>query len=314
IERSEIWYKDGSVVLQAQGTQFRVHWGVLSQHSSFFREMEDLPQPPEQDSVEGCPVVELSDSAADVEHLLRTLYNPLFSNENVVPFPILASIVRLGRKYSFEGLLDAAVERLTFENPASLERYDALNRVAYSPSRYLHYLGIYYDTITLARENNLFSVLPSAYYRAIQKHRQASFFLLTTLFDGVTRGDGTFVTLLPMDQRRCVLGRERIMRAQFQAGNTLGWFQLQNAESPVTPCTTIAQCNRRRDATFRSFLLDPKLFALRTFNPMKDWRDKMCFHCRQQAQQSITAGRIKMWEELPGFFDLPPWTELKNEL
>lgn len=40
ITRSEIWYPDGSVVLQAQGTQFRVHWGVLA----FFRNA--LPQPP----------------------------------------------------------------------------------------------------------------------------------------------------------------------------------------------------------------------------------------------------------------------------
>jgi hypothetical protein len=74
--RSEIWYGDGSVVLQARGTQFRVYWGVLAQQSSFFRDMQNLPQPPDQPSVDGCPVIELHDDVADVEYLLRALFVP----------------------------------------------------------------------------------------------------------------------------------------------------------------------------------------------------------------------------------------------
>jgi hypothetical protein len=74
--RSDIWYKDGSVVLQADGIQFRVHWGVLSEHSSFFRDLENLPQPPDQPSVDGCPVVELLDTFFDVKYLLKALYTP----------------------------------------------------------------------------------------------------------------------------------------------------------------------------------------------------------------------------------------------
>jgi hypothetical protein len=67
ITRSDIWYEDGSIVLQAHTTQFRVHWGVLSMHSSFFQHMQDLPQPPEPDNVEGCPLVQVSDAVADRE-------------------------------------------------------------------------------------------------------------------------------------------------------------------------------------------------------------------------------------------------------
>ncbi|KAJ6593478.1 hypothetical protein B0H19DRAFT_1090533 [Mycena capillaripes] len=74
--RSEVWYEDGSVVLQAHDTQFRVHWGILAQQSAFFRHMQALPQPPDQPSVEGCLVIKLSDDVADVECLLRALYNP----------------------------------------------------------------------------------------------------------------------------------------------------------------------------------------------------------------------------------------------
>lgn len=84
ITRSEIWYDDGSVVLRAHSTQFRIHWTILSS-SSFFRDMRGLPQPPDQASVEGCPLIELSDSVQDVEHLLNALYQPL------VPCPYQSS-------------------------------------------------------------------------------------------------------------------------------------------------------------------------------------------------------------------------------
>jgi hypothetical protein len=78
ITRSAIWYRDGSVVLQAQDTQFRVHWSVLAKHSAFFKDLEGLPQPNPADlpTVDGCPVVEIQDAVEDVEHLLTALYDP----------------------------------------------------------------------------------------------------------------------------------------------------------------------------------------------------------------------------------------------
>jgi hypothetical protein len=75
--RSTIWYKDGSVIFQAEKTQFRVHWSVLSENSAFFAGLEGLPQPNDQPTVDGCPLVELSDDAVvDVEYLLKALYTP----------------------------------------------------------------------------------------------------------------------------------------------------------------------------------------------------------------------------------------------
>ncbi|KAJ6593451.1 hypothetical protein B0H19DRAFT_1090359 [Mycena capillaripes] len=288
ITRADVWYKDGSVILQAEQTQFRVHWGVLSQHSSFFREMEDLPQPAEQENVDGCPVIELSDdSVVDVEHLLKTLYNPLFSSEKAVPFPVLAGLIRLGRKYDFEALFKAALEWLTFENPNNLEEYHDLGgdqTNVHSFTRILAYPGLEFDIITLARECNLLSILPCAYFRATMSQ--------TALFDGIPRGDGTIATLLPIDQRRCVLGRERLVKAQFQTTNSFGWWLQPGSQE--TECTDIEACTTARNRLIgRSRVL--------------------CEACRRRCKQANIAGCIKMWEELPGFFDLPPWVDLQNE-
>lgn len=76
LTRSDIWHDDGSVVLQVESTLFRVHWSVISLHSPFFRDMRDLPQPADQPSIEGCPVVVLHDSSEDVQYFLHALYNP----------------------------------------------------------------------------------------------------------------------------------------------------------------------------------------------------------------------------------------------
>jgi len=239
ITRSDIWYKDGSVVLQAHHTQFRVHWGVLSQHSSFFREMEDLPQPPSQPSVDGCAVIDLPDDVADVEHLLRALYNLKIVFQPVLSLPIVAALIRLGRKYDFRDLLDSAVERITFENPKTLDEYDVLLNAGgkYAPKRLLLYPGILFDIIILAREQNILSALPVAYYRAASCG-------LDKLLNGIPREDGTPVFLPPVDLHRCIQGREKLINAQYKKDYTCGWLRDWDGTMCVGPpeqCTTTAK-------------------------------------------------------------------------
>ena len=74
-ERGDIWFEDGNVVLQAQSTQFRVHRGVLSANSAIFADLFTIPQPASEELVDGCPVVQLSDSAEDLCHILEAIYN-----------------------------------------------------------------------------------------------------------------------------------------------------------------------------------------------------------------------------------------------
>ncbi|KAJ7496895.1 hypothetical protein FB451DRAFT_1209150 [Mycena latifolia] len=325
ITHSNIWYQDGSVVLQAQTTQFRVHWSVLAQHSSFFRDMQGLPQPPDQPSVDGCAVVELSDAVADVEHLLKALYNscvepisltlelvyalcstPLFKEP--LPLPVVTALLRLGRKYDFRSLLDIAVECLTFENPTTIQEYDAQishNRCTPNRPRIAHYPGILFDIITLARENDIFTVLPCAYYRALLGHDWPS------LFDGVPRGDGTCSVLPPIDQRAFILGRERILHAQCANGNTFGWLR---SWSTRVGCLNPALCNGLRDQLCDRFLTVPRLWAIPDPSSMRAWRVCFCASCALYVEKALAAGRIRMWDALPGIFDLPPWNELKNDL
>lgn len=75
ILRSEkIWYREGTIVLQAENTQFRCYQGFLEKRSPAFKYLFSVPQPDRTAGrVDGCPVFRLLDRAQDVEWLLIAL-------------------------------------------------------------------------------------------------------------------------------------------------------------------------------------------------------------------------------------------------
>lgn len=73
--RSDLWWEDGNIIIEAETTRFRVYKGLLATQSEMFRDMFSIPQPPsdQEDLVEGCPVVRVSDSAEDWTYILEAL-------------------------------------------------------------------------------------------------------------------------------------------------------------------------------------------------------------------------------------------------
>ncbi|KZP11128.1 hypothetical protein FIBSPDRAFT_192023 [Athelia psychrophila] len=114
--RSDIWLEDGNVVIQAETTQFKVLRSILAAHSSVFKDMFSIPQPPAEagGTVEGCPVVHVSDSAVDVAIVLRALFfrGHVGTGLEAVPITILAAFLRLGQKYEIQLLRGEVLKRL----------------------------------------------------------------------------------------------------------------------------------------------------------------------------------------------------------
>ncbi|KAJ6519023.1 hypothetical protein C8R45DRAFT_885270 [Mycena sanguinolenta] len=302
ITRSELWISDGSVVLQVESTQFRVHFGVLARHSSVFRTMQGLPQPPDEPSVDGCPVLQLPDDLTDVEYLLNALYDPTFLSRKALPLSAVGALIRLGRKYEFKDLLNLAVARLTAEYPTTLEALDSLSPELQTITGYP---GVNFDVVVLASENSVLSVLPSAYY-----YCSIGLSSPGDLFEGIENADGTTSALPPMHLRRCVVGQQRLLMKQFQKGYTLGWIL---DAAIVAGCADPFKCRQAREMFARVCLDNAHLLAFLGTSSLSDWC-KLCAVCHYHATETMTAGRIKMWTELPRLFDLPPWDELFNDL
>ncbi len=67
-------------MLSTPDVLFRVFRSTLSRHSPIFRHMFSLPQSsnvPEEETMDGVPVVELHDDPEDLAHLLSALHDPL---------------------------------------------------------------------------------------------------------------------------------------------------------------------------------------------------------------------------------------------
>lgn len=71
----ELWYTDGSLIIQAEQSLFRVSGAVLAAQSTFFRDMSSVPQPDVVPLIEGCPLVYIHDSATDARHFLKAIFD-----------------------------------------------------------------------------------------------------------------------------------------------------------------------------------------------------------------------------------------------
>ncbi|KAF7362247.1 BTB domain-containing protein [Mycena venus] len=282
ITRSNIWHSDGTVVLQANTTHQTNLLSKAAPSSSFL------------------------DTVMDVQYLLTVLYDPTFLVQTALPLPAIGALIRMGRKYDFANIFKSAVRRLTLEYPATLEDYDstlALDAYTHVPTRIIPYRGMIFDIISLARENNILSVLPSAYYHSIVNG-------LDDVLDGILRDDGTLAFLAPVDQHRCIRGREKLLNVQLQPGYSIGWYR---SWKPGHDCTG-GQCTTLIDARLRDHLNRPLMRALAKFHLNSSLNNNWCATCKQNIHKLNVAARKKTWDELPVFFDLPPWNELTNDL
>ncbi|KAF7298006.1 hypothetical protein HMN09_01021600 [Mycena chlorophos] len=302
ITRSKIWYKDGSVVLQASSTQFRVHFGVLAEHSTVFKDMYELPQPDDSGlTVEGCPLVQLDDDPAELRRLLLVLYNPLKLSE-AISFSYVAALVRLGRKYAFTALLKAGVQRILEDYPSNLAHFDALKDKP--PPHILWYHGLEFDILALCQEMGIRTVLPYVYYRILTYPREEWVM-------GSKRPSGTIAMLSRENLRVCLLGDYLVTRTQLQPDYTLGWLL-----TPPTPsCRTSTKCMQDRCKTHRWLMrIEPDAICGLLPRTLDDWIKRQCEACKTELKPLLQSGREKAWTNLPSFFELPPWNELTNDV
>ncbi|GJE90441.1 hypothetical protein PsYK624_065740 [Phanerochaete sordida] len=196
---TSLWFVDGSVIIQAETTLFRVHMSQLSRHSLFFRDLFSLPQPSHlqdaqtdelvpdaehgtpfagsaQRCMDGCPVLEVTDTAEDFAHLLHALYDgATFGDNGREDYRVVSGILRLATKYIIDKLRMRALEHLAVAWPTTLKRWDAREDVARAfESETGQPRGLRYpspiDVITLAQEVSALDLLPAAFYDLSRYH------------------------------------------------------------------------------------------------------------------------------------------------
>jgi hypothetical protein len=75
VRSADVWYDDGTLIICAENTLFRVYRGILAAQSDIFKDMLSIPQPSSvnAETFEGCAIVRVHDKADDMERLLRVV-------------------------------------------------------------------------------------------------------------------------------------------------------------------------------------------------------------------------------------------------
>jgi hypothetical protein len=87
IVRGDPWLDDGNILLQADGTRFRIVKSLLMARSEVFRDLFTLAHAGDTELDDGCPVITLQDSASDLAQLLKAIYTYAYDTAVIIHTP-----------------------------------------------------------------------------------------------------------------------------------------------------------------------------------------------------------------------------------
>ncbi|KAJ7633913.1 hypothetical protein DFH06DRAFT_1139830 [Mycena polygramma] len=279
--RSNIWFSDGNLLVQAQNTQFRVYKGTLCTSSEVLKEaIENMG---DSKGEEGCPLLFL---------LILIFDRWSYPDDEPLPFHVIAAFLRLGRKYDIKPLYAKALARLAAAFPCSVEQYllGADEQIIFSePTANRNTIAI--DTIILARELNLTSLLPVAFWCVAREPE--------LLAHKNTK-------LISEDDRDAMLLATPHLRSAFTS-YLYGWLDETSVASPE--CTKPNSCGLSK--LHYSVWLWKRPGNQQGFHWPPRASEDHCKSCVAIGRKHHSDGVEQFWEELPSFFGLPSWEELK---
>ncbi|KAH9925145.1 uncharacterized protein B0H18DRAFT_933897 [Fomitopsis serialis] len=300
----EFWYDDGNVILVAQDVGFRVYKGWLSAQSEIFRDMFNLPQPTpstsQDDVFDGCPIVHVTDTVAEIRSLLAVLFSGrqcVYIRRVALKFDDIANCVRLAHKYGIQDLLEDSLEELKRYFPESFDAWDCRLKCNDPADAIV--------AVNLARLTNTESILPAALYSCCQLDGD-------DILEGRVRGDGVIETLSSEDLARCFDGKAKLctrhMRHSFESIGALDNPHCKMADDHCRVAILKLQSFILRTSLecgdadvlgpWDGFIKaqDPKV------KPRPAW--PICSSCITALRKREKIARIKVWSELPELLDL----------
>ncbi|KAH8804133.1 hypothetical protein DL96DRAFT_1822839 [Flagelloscypha sp. PMI_526] len=288
--RGHPWFDDGNLILQSNdGIRFKVYRGLLALHSTAFSDMLSFPQPPEQELVEGCPLVLLLESGAELTIFIQLMAGEtgsFFPSENVT-FDQLSIMLCLGKKYN--------IQRLGFDT-----RDDQL----FSSATEL-------EVAWLAFSEEIDIVLPLACYEAL------SLSDLPVLFrdDTQEKKNGDHFTVSPEFKAFLTAG---IVSSFTEQSKLMFTWMKSNVDDLVSQeCATIVRCRKALRSLAQAFFCEDRTtengFLSLKDQPWWQFKQDLCAKCIQLLEMKHAEERRVLWEALPTCFGLPSWQDLRKK-
>ncbi|KAJ6548108.1 hypothetical protein DFH09DRAFT_989153 [Mycena vulgaris] len=303
----ELWFSDSGLVVQAGLSLFRVSGAVLAARSPVFKDMLAFPQPPDAETIDGCPVVRLPDSAQDVTTFFRAIFDSAFFETfpSRTDMETVISILHLSNKYAVNYLQRRALVHLASLYPTTLEHYDCShtrNSLFSEPLADVP-IAAHVAAIQIAREVNALWILPAAFY-AIARTEDDD---IQVVLDSVAYNAHS--AKLSGDDRLLFLRSSINISVR---GQDVSRF-LSSPEI-IQGCDSGKKCIVARlhfqDATGESYSDHPL-----GLNGSEEWGTltaSSCRVCRRAFKKTNQEAREAFWDKLPKFCGFPPWEELEK--
>ncbi|KIY46861.1 hypothetical protein FISHEDRAFT_46406 [Fistulina hepatica ATCC 64428] len=288
---SKFWFHDGTLIIHAEDTMFRVHSGVLSKHSSFFDGMIGSASPDAGMQIDGCPVVDVTDPLDEWDMLLSVLYDPLrlLTLDQIGVSERAIKILRLlliSTKYEFSSFRARALHVLESFFPTTLDA---------APGLFFPLERPVVAVLMRLRSSNASIFLPYFFYR-------------------LSRVEEGYLLELPENmlswQDKAVLLAGRL---QVQHHMRLTSFQFLFESKPVPECTCKYSSPRPRFPPIRRDILNGGGLADMTGFIGRLGNAGFCESCVRAFQTSHKEGRQALWDMLPGLFRLGTWEDLRAD-
>ncbi|TFY64355.1 hypothetical protein EVJ58_g2680 [Rhodofomes roseus] len=275
--------------------KYWVYRGLLAEQSEVFRDLFTVPQPPEAQSTEECPMVHLSDTAQELRALLSVMiHGRKYTGEDEAQFEDVAAWVRMSHKYHIQDLLDDAMKRLKRYFPDKFANFKD------DPHAVQRQYAI--AAVNLARLTDSFTMIPPALYYCCTLDSR-------TLLRGSARSDGTVDCLAPEDLERCIQGKAEL------AGQAALCLSRICRSTVSDSCATPAACgpaiNRLHDTLAIGAQCVGATDALLTWRTdiereLQEHRELsiLCRACHVMLLDRDVAERKRVWQELPSLFEL----------
>ncbi|KAL1733280.1 hypothetical protein EV714DRAFT_246717 [Schizophyllum commune] len=323
----DLYLADGSVIVRAEDTLFRVHISMLARHSIFFRDVFGMPKGGEgTDQLDGCPVLFLQDRAEDVANLLSALYDgPVLRDNSPDDFRVVAGVCRLATKYLIDTLRVKTIAHLSKAWPSTLKEWDAredaarVHEIAFAsanPPTHPRYPNPV-DVVNLAREVDAPSLLPSALY-------DLSRYPFTQIFEDQS------ASLDVHDLQRLCLGKEAAQHAittliqsmtHAQFGRQFPYHtHIRSASKGKASahgsavCMSPAACRKDFaelvELATQHYLFDRErgcgdpLYVAEELGQLKSVEFSECAACARSLEAWAAREREKMWKMIPTWFRL----------
>ncbi|KAF8579882.1 hypothetical protein K439DRAFT_1637529 [Ramaria rubella] len=305
----ELYMSDGTLVLLADDTLFRVYPGLMSRHSEVFSGMTSLSeyQPSNPEMYDGFPLVRLTDNNEDLGYFLEATMGAIhFHTNQPTAFKIAAALLRLSTKYMVSPLRQQAVEHFRRIIPKNMDD------IGHTPN-FKQVFGTDtphpFELVTLFRECQITAFLPWAFYIACKEGFKA-------LVCGAPSAQGETIYLSPEDNRVALLGwkslddensKSRLKAIKSWAENCTEGF-CNNVMRAAWVETSLHNCSSDALVLWGMFKL---LANSEDLDGVQE--NRPCQFCAALWLKTAGDRRRRVWAGLPATFQLPPWEELQQD-